>query len=81
MTKLCHRYFNVDRCFWEQDTKKPIQEQIEFCRKVKCPHGSVTFKTLSNGQTVHFVSCDLTWNPMSWEPTTEEEAKEMEILA
>lgn len=77
--KLCHLHFDAGKCFWKQDTEKPIQEQIAFCRNLKCPHGSVTEKQLSHGR-VAFVSCDLTWNPLAWQPTTEEERQEMPFV-
>jgi hypothetical protein len=76
---LCHLHFDASKCFWKQDIKKPIQKQIEFCVNMKCPHGSISERPLANGKTASFVTCDLTWNPMSWKPTTNEEREEMEV--
>ena len=75
--KLCHLHFDAAHCFWKQDTNKPIQEQIELCRKLKCPHGTIMEKSISTGERVAFVSCDLSWNPFDNKPTTEQDREMM----
>jgi hypothetical protein len=75
--KMCHLHFDAKHCSWNQDTSKPIQEQIKFCQDVKCPHGSITEKKLSSGEWVAFVTCDFSWNPFDNRETTQEEREMM----
>ena len=75
--KICHIHFDANKCDFKQDIGKPIEEQIRFCRNLRCPHGSIMERNLKDGNIVAFVSCDLTWNPFSGKPTTEEERELM----
>ena len=75
--KVCHLHFDAKYCVFKQNTKKPIQDQIDFCTKLKCPHGSIMEKQLSSQEWVAFVSCDLSWNPFDNRETTEEEREMM----
>jgi len=75
--KICPRNFDASQCEFQQDTKKPIEDQIRFCQNLKCPHGTILEKKLSSGEWVAFVSCDLTWNPFDCRPTTEAERELM----
>ena len=75
--KLCHLHFDATHCIFKQDTRKLIQEQIDFCAKLKCPHGTIMEKNLSNGEWVAFVTCDLSWNPFDNRETTQEEREMM----
>lgn len=75
--KMCHLHFDAKFCFWKQDTGKPIQEQIDMCRKFDCPFGTILERKLSTGERVAFVSCDRSWNPFDNEPTTEQDREMM----
>jgi len=70
--KVCHLKFDAKYCTFKQNVKKPINEQIEFCRHLKCPHGTVMEREI-NGETIAFVSCDLSWNAFANRETTNEE--------
>jgi hypothetical protein len=77
--KFCLLKFDASHCFWKQDTSKPKEEQVQFCKNYDCPHGTIVEEIL-NGETVALVSCDLTWNPFDNREVTSDEREEMEVL-
>jgi len=80
MGKICTLHFDAKYCMFGQDRKKPLRKQIEFCRHLKCPHGTVSEITV-NGEIVSIVSCDFTWNAFDNRDTTSEEREEMNLCS
>ena len=78
--KFCLLKFDASHCSWKQDTSKPKEKQVQFCKNLNCPHGTITEKTI-NSEVFALVSCDFTWNPFDNRETTAEEREEMEEMS
>lgn len=76
MKKICTLKFNAQYCTFHQNTKKSVEAQVNFCRNLRCPHGTVIEKIIDE-ETFALVSCDLSWNAIDNRETTREEREYM----
>jgi len=76
--RICTLHFDAKFCWWQQDTSRTLDEQLQFCRHVNCPHATIS-EYHSSGKVVMQITCDYSWNPFANRETTKEEREEMKM--
>lgn len=74
---ICTRYFDAKHCKFEIPENWKLEEKLRFCKEMNCPNGSITEKKDSKGRIILVVTCDFSFNPFDWKPTTHEQRESM----
>ena len=74
---ICTRHFDAKHCKFDIPENWTLEEKLRFCKEMKCPNGSMTEKEDNKGRTIVFVTCDFSFNPFDWKPTTQEQRELM----